>query len=61
MPRADHRQLDPYFRTNASGIATEEECHYRKWRGLFDQHICAGEQGSPSPDSQSLRASCRRL
>ena len=26
MPRAHHRQLDPNFRTNASGIATEDEC-----------------------------------
>ena len=26
MPRARHWQLDPYIRTKASGIATEEEC-----------------------------------
>ena len=31
MPRARHWQLDPYFRTKASGIATEEECHLQKF------------------------------
>ena len=30
MPRARHWQLDPYFRTKASGIATEEECQSTK-------------------------------
>jgi hypothetical protein len=29
MPRAHHWQFDPYFRTKASGIATEEECQCR--------------------------------
>ena len=33
MPRARHWQLDPYFRTKASGIATEEECQLRTRAG----------------------------